>query len=150
MSRRGHPHRTRTKHSTPQHPAASDPCLATTPRAFAATPPASAIKTNASTPDITVRPGLPLLSVLTLASTAEQSSSEGFLIEDVLHLHDGSEAVPFRFGCETRETGEIFRQEADGIMGLGNSDASIINQVRFERRTMPSLTPRTAGCFEEN
>ena len=33
------------------------------------------------------------------------------------------------FGCETRETGEIFNQEADGILGLGNSEISVINQV---------------------
>ena len=33
------------------------------------------------------------------------------------------------FGCETLETGEIFSQEADGIMGLGNSEVSVINQV---------------------
>lgn len=84
--------------------------------------------------------------------TAEQSSSEGFLIEDVLHLHDGSEAVPFRFGCETRESGEIFRQEADGIMGLGNSDASIINQVRTvdaARCMLDQATP-TVGWLQED
>lgn len=93
------------------------------------------------------------------STTAEQSSSEGFLIEDVLHLHDGSEAVPFRFGCETRETGEIFRQEADGIMGLGNSDASIINQVclvttkavvAVAQWQCKHATSHTVGCFKED
>ena len=34
------------------------------------------------------------------------------------------------FGCETRETGEIFNQEADGILGLGNSPISLVNQAR--------------------
>lgn len=33
------------------------------------------------------------------------------------------------FGCETKETGEIFNQEADGILGLGNSEVSMVNQV---------------------
>jgi hypothetical protein len=34
------------------------------------------------------------------------------------------------FGCETKETGEIYNQEADGILGLGNSEVSLVNQVR--------------------
>ena len=37
--------------------------------------------------------------------------------------------MPVVFGCETRETGEIFNQEADGILGLGNSPISLVNQV---------------------
>ena len=36
---------------------------------------------------------------------------------------------PVVFGGETRETGEIFNQEADGILGLGNSPISLVNQV---------------------
>lgn len=32
--------------------------------------------------------------------------------------------MPIIFGCETRETGEIYKQRADGLFGLGNSDAS--------------------------
>lgn len=44
-------------------------------------------------------------------------------------LHDGGSGVPVIFGCETRETGEIFKQRADGLFGLGNSDASVINQL---------------------
>lgn len=58
---------------------------------------------------------------------AEQSSSSGNLIQDELQLLGGTS--PVVFGCETRETGEIFSQEADGIMGLGNSEVSVINQV---------------------
>lgn len=61
--------------------------------------------------------------------TAEQSSSSGVLLSDLLHLRDGAELVPVVFGCETRETGEIFNQAADGILGLGNSPVSLINQV---------------------
>lgn len=60
-------------------------------------------------------------------SAAEQSSSAGRLIQDEMQLLSGG--FPVVFGCETKETGEIYSQEADGIMGLGNSDVSVINQV---------------------
>lgn len=59
---------------------------------------------------------------------AEQSSSSGMLVSDLLQLRDGG--VEVVFGCETKETGEIFNQEADGILGLGNSEVSLVNQVR--------------------
>lgn len=58
---------------------------------------------------------------------AEQSSSAGVLVEDKMQLGDGGMDVVF--GCETKETGEIFNQEADGIMGLGNSEVSVVNQL---------------------
>ncbi|KAK9808761.1 hypothetical protein WJX72_003142 [[Myrmecia] bisecta] len=58
---------------------------------------------------------------------AEQSSSAGLLIRDHLQMYDG--AVDIIFGCETKETGEIFNQEADGILGLGNSEVSLVNQL---------------------
>ena len=63
-----------------------------------------------------------------LVFSAEQSSSAGVLVED--HMQLGSGGVDVVFGCETKETGEIFNQEADGIMGLGNSEVSVVNQVR--------------------
>lgn len=44
------------------------------------------------------------------------------------------------FGCETKETGEIFNQEADGILGLGNSEVSMVNQVGY-----PSVTHLLMG-----
>ena len=65
---------------------------------------------------------------LTLGCAAEQSTSEGMLVEDVLQL-GGQPSMPVVFGCETRETGEIFNQEADGILGLGHSPISLIDQV---------------------
>ena len=67
------------------------------------------------------------LRLLLCSFAAEQSSSAGVLIQDKLQLLDGG--FPVVFGCETRETGEIFSQEADGIMGLGNSAVSLVNQV---------------------
>lgn len=62
-------------------------------------------------------------------SYAEQSSSSGVLMEDVLRIHDGMPDVPVRFGCETRETGEIYKQQVDGLLGLGKSDDSLIQQL---------------------
>ncbi len=48
-------------------------------------------------------------------------------MSDQLQLRDGG--VEVVFGCETKETGEIYNQEADGILGLGNSEVSLVNQV---------------------
>ena len=62
-------------------------------------------------------------------AAAEQSSSSGLLMGDQLQLRDGG--VEVVFGCETKETGEIFNQEADGILGLGNSEVSMVNQARL-------------------
>eukprot|EP00976_Prorocentrum_cordatum_P068990 1179364-Prorocentrum_minimum.AAC.1 len=36
---------------------------------------------------------------------------------------------PVVFGCELQETGEIYRQRADGLMGLGISKVSIATQL---------------------
>lgn len=33
------------------------------------------------------------------------------------------------FGCENDETGDLFRQHADGIMGLGRGQLSIVDQL---------------------
>ena len=57
---------------------------------------------------------------------------------DQLQLRDGG--VDVVFGCETKETGEIFNQEADGILGLGNSEVSMVNQART-----PVVLGRTAA-----
>lgn len=62
-------------------------------------------------------------------SYAEGSSSTGILLQDLLALNDGGQGAPVAFGCETGETGEIFKQQADGLIGLGDSSASIINQL---------------------
>jgi hypothetical protein len=63
-----------------------------------------------------------------LAPAAEQSSSAGILLQDNMVLGEGPVGVVF--GCEMRETGEIYQQEADGILGLGNAEISLVNQVR--------------------
>lgn len=62
---------------------------------------------------------------------AEMSSSSGVLGEDVVSFGNLSELAPQRavFGCENDETGDIYSQRADGIMGLGRGDLSIMDQL---------------------
>ena len=64
-----------------------------------------------------------------LPCAAEQSTSSGFLIEDRFAFPDDGQPVNLVFGCEDDETGEIFRQEADGIMGMGNTNNAFQSQV---------------------
>ena len=71
------------------------------------------------------------------------------LVSDLLQLRDGG--VEVVFGCETKETGEIFNQEADGILGLGNSEVSLVNQVRRPPRPPPGasdpMSPVVTGAL---
>lgn len=62
---------------------------------------------------------------------AEMSSSSGVLGEDVVSFGNQSALVPQRavFGCENSETGDLFSQHADGIMGLGRGPLSIMDQL---------------------
>ncbi|MBA0643383.1 hypothetical protein Goklo_027681 [Gossypium klotzschianum] len=62
---------------------------------------------------------------------AEMSSSRGVLGEDILSFGNQSELVPQRavFGCENAETGDLYSQRADGIMGLGRGDLSVVDQL---------------------
>ncbi|XP_022716453.1 protein ASPARTIC PROTEASE IN GUARD CELL 1-like isoform X2 [Durio zibethinus] len=62
---------------------------------------------------------------------AEISSSSGVLGEDVVSFGNESELVPQRaiFGCENMETGDLYSQRADGIMGLGRGRLSIVDQL---------------------
>ncbi|KAA3466932.1 protein ASPARTIC PROTEASE IN GUARD CELL 1-like [Gossypium australe] len=62
---------------------------------------------------------------------AEMSSSSGVLGEDIVSFGNESELVPQRavFGCENRETGDLYSQRADGIMGLGRGQLSIVDQL---------------------
>ncbi|KAJ8772563.1 hypothetical protein K2173_027740 [Erythroxylum novogranatense] len=61
----------------------------------------------------------------------EQSSSSGFLVDDVISFGGGSEFERQRivFGCAEQETGEIYSQRADGIMGLRADRLSIVDQL---------------------
>ena len=62
---------------------------------------------------------------------AEMSSSSGVLGEDIISFGNESELVPQRavFGCENSETGDLYSQRADGIMGLGRGQLSIVDQL---------------------
>lgn len=59
------------------------------------------------------------------------SSSSGVLGEDIISFGNQSDLQPQRavFGCENRETGDLYSQHADGIMGLGRGDLSIVDQL---------------------
>lgn len=50
---------------------------------------------------------------------------------DVISFGNESELVPQRavFGCENLETGDLYTQRADGIMGLGRGRLSIVDQL---------------------
>ncbi|KAL8143354.1 hypothetical protein V2J09_016386 [Rumex salicifolius] len=62
---------------------------------------------------------------------AEMSSSSGVLGEDLISFGNESELTPQRavFGCENAETGDLYSQHADGIMGLGRGELSIMDQL---------------------
>lgn len=62
---------------------------------------------------------------------AEMSSSSGVLGNDVISFGEQSELEPQRanFGCENLETGDLYSQRADGIMGLGRGELSIVDQL---------------------
>ncbi|ONK59932.1 uncharacterized protein A4U43_C08F12430 [Asparagus officinalis] len=62
---------------------------------------------------------------------AEMSSSSGVLGEDIISFGKESSLKPQRavFGCENSETGDLFTQHADGIMGLGRGRLSIMDQL---------------------
>ncbi|XP_020580198.1 aspartic proteinase nepenthesin-2-like [Phalaenopsis equestris] len=62
---------------------------------------------------------------------AEMSSSSGLLAQEIISFGKESELLPQRaiFGCENSESGDLFNQNADGIMGLGRGQLSIIDQL---------------------
>ncbi|RWW04072.1 hypothetical protein BHE74_00023820, partial [Ensete ventricosum] len=62
---------------------------------------------------------------------SEMSSSSGVLGEDLISFGKESELKPQRavFGCANSETGNLFNQHADGIIGLGRGELSIMDQL---------------------
>ncbi|KAK8945660.1 Aspartic proteinase PCS1 [Platanthera guangdongensis] len=62
---------------------------------------------------------------------AEMSTSSGLLGDDIVSFGMESALQPQRavFGCGTSETGDLFNQHADGIMGLGRGELSIMDQL---------------------
>lgn len=108
-----------------------------------------------SRPAPACRPPLTQLPLLPRhASPAERSSSEGWLVLDKFSFPDASAPVDVTFGCATRETGEIFRQEADGILGMGNNNNAMHSQVgqrlhsrtHWGRRRAASVAAPQRGC----
>ena len=72
---------------------------------------------------------LPMMNVCAYSRRyQEQSSSKGLLLTDILSLNNIGN-YRFGFGCETEETGAIYNQNADGVVGFGNNPSSIINQL---------------------
>lgn len=59
------------------------------------------------------------------------SSSKGVLGKDLIGFGQDSQLAPqdLLFGCETSETGDLYLQHADGIMGLGRGPLSIVDQL---------------------
>ncbi|KAF5836020.1 aspartic peptidase domain-containing protein [Dunaliella salina] len=82
-------------------------------------------------------------------SYAEGSSSQGVLVEDVFAFPDtagsmaGGSNVRIVFGCEEGETGEIYRQKADGLIGMGDNDNSFHSQLL----NMGAIADSFALCF---
>eukprot|EP00882_Tetradesmus_deserticola_P025713 GHRQ01028270.1.p1 GENE.GHRQ01028270.1~~GHRQ01028270.1.p1 ORF type:complete len:487 (+),score=162.78 GHRQ01028270.1:773-2233(+) len=60
---------------------------------------------------------------------AEMSSSEGWLIQDKLRFPDNGSSIDFVFGCEDKETGAIYKQQVDGVLGMGNNENSFPRQL---------------------
>eukprot|EP00798_Chlamydomonas_sp_ICE-L_P005797 gene5797-6078_t len=61
---------------------------------------------------------------------AEGSSSEGAMLVDTFQFPDkAGKDVQVAFGCEEREEGMIYDQQADGIMGMGNNDYALHSQI---------------------
>eukprot|EP01025_Chloroclados_australasicus_P011268 TRINITY_DN1487_c0_g1_i1.p1 TRINITY_DN1487_c0_g1~~TRINITY_DN1487_c0_g1_i1.p1 ORF type:complete len:570 (+),score=63.78 TRINITY_DN1487_c0_g1_i1:124-1710(+) len=74
-------------------------------------------------------------------SYAEDSSSVGVLVSDVVQIGTHSDENPpvFTFGCALLETGELRNQQADGILGLGNSIDAFHEQLK-QQGVFPSAS----------
>lgn len=81
---------------------------------------------------------------------AEMSTSEGLLGDDLVSFGNVSTLGPERlvFGCETLESGDIYDQKADGIMGLGRGPLSIVDQL-VNRNAMTASFSLCYGGMDE-
>lgn len=81
---------------------------------------------------------------------AEMSTSEGLLGVDLVSFGNISTLGPERlvFGCETAESGDIYEQKADGIMGLGRGSLSIVDQL-VNRNAMTAAFSLCYGGMDE-
>jgi hypothetical protein len=52
------------------------------------------------------------------------------LVRDVFTFPDNVTKSHVTLGCEAGETGEIYRQKADGILGMGNNPGTFHGEVR--------------------
>jgi hypothetical protein len=69
------------------------------------------------------------------------------MLEDTFGFPDGQPPVRMVFGCENGETGEIYRQKADGIMGMGNNNNAFQSQVHSPPRTVTqAYSPAAVRC----
>lgn len=86
-------------------------------------------------------------------SYLEGSSNAGVIVQDVVQLRmvgniSASTAVPFAFGCTRRETGLIYGQDADGVMGVALADISLPSQLSahgFSKVFSMCMAPDGAG-----
>lgn len=78
------------------------------------------------------------------------STSEGLLGDDLVSFGNVSTLGPERlvFGCETLESGDIYDQKADGIMGLGRGPLSIVDQL-VNRNAMTASFSLCYGGMDE-
>jgi hypothetical protein len=78
------------------------------------------------------------------------STSEGLLGDDLISFGNTSSLAPERlvFGCEMAETGDIFEQKADGIMGLGRGHLSVVDQL-VERKSITAAFSLCYGGMDE-
>lgn len=73
-----------------------------------------------------------------IQSYAEGSSIRGVIYQDQVYIGtdggvgtvaESSYAIPFKFGCQQHEGGLFTTQEADGIMGLGQGEMSMMKNM---------------------
>ncbi len=59
---------------------------------------------------------------------AEGSKTQGYMVQDMFHL-TRNVSIPVLFGCDQYETGAMYSQHVEGLIGMGNTAASLHAQV---------------------